>query len=64
MHSPRPSTAAEPSPENAGAEPAADEAEVPGTVPTVPAPPLGDDEWDPTVDPMEGLDPATTWWGG
>jgi len=33
------------------------------TVPTVPAPPL-DDEWDPTIDPMEGIDPATTWWGG
>jgi hypothetical protein len=33
-------------------------------LPTVPAPPLSDDEWDPTVDPMEGIDPATTWWGG
>jgi hypothetical protein len=33
-------------------------------VPTVPAPPLSDDEWDPTIDPMEGIDPATTWWGG
>jgi hypothetical protein len=34
------------------------------TVPTVPSPPLSDDEWDPTIDPMEGIDPATTWWGG
>jgi hypothetical protein len=33
-------------------------------VPTVPAPPLRDEEWDPALDPMEGIDPATTWWGG
>jgi hypothetical protein len=33
-------------------------------MPTVPAPPLSDDEWDPTLDPMEGIDPGTTWWGG
>jgi hypothetical protein len=62
MHSPTLQKPEDPTPEP---QPKA-EAPRPETVPVVPAPPLGDSdyEWDPAVDPMEGLDPATTWWGG
>lgn len=63
MSSPRPAIAEKPPEPTDQVSPPPGPAH-PEPVPTVPAPPLSDDEWDPTIDPMEGLDPATTWWGG